>query len=161
MWNQLLEKLGSLDPGVLKNAALMIAGGFIGLVSTLMGEHKVLFYWLFAFVVADYLTGMIAAARTGTWSSRVGLKGLIRKFIILMVAIGFHGVDQIFNEPWIGAWAIGALSLNELISILENVEKAGFGQIIPQRIREMLETVQTEHEKRIKEKVHLGESQNE
>ena len=26
MWNQLLEKLGSLDPGVLKNAALMIAG---------------------------------------------------------------------------------------------------------------------------------------
>lgn len=46
MWNQLLEKLGSLDPGVLKNAALMIAGGFTGLVSTLMGEHKVLFYWL-------------------------------------------------------------------------------------------------------------------
>lgn len=70
MWNQLLEKLGSLDPGVLKNAALMIAGGFTGLVSTLMGEHKVLFYWLFAFVVADYLTGMIAAARTGTWSSQ-------------------------------------------------------------------------------------------
>ena len=102
-----------------------------------------------------------SAARTGTWSSRVGLKGLIRKFIILLVAIGFHGVDQIFNEPWIGAWAIGALSLNELISILENVEKAGFGQIIPQRVRDMLETVQTEHEKRIKEKVHLGESQNE
>ena len=46
-------------------------------------------------------------------------------------------------------------------SILENVEKAGFGQIIPQRVRDMLETVQTEHEKRIKEKVHLGESQNE
>lgn len=161
MWNQLLEKLGGLDPGVLKNAALMIAGGFTGLVSTLMGEHKVLFYWLFAFVVADYLTGIIAAARTGTWSSRVGLKGLIRKFVILLVAIGFHGIDQILQEPWIGAWAIGALSLNELISILENVEKAGFGQIIPQRVRDMLETVQTEHEKRIKEKVHLGESQNE
>ena len=86
---------------------------------------------------------------------------VIRKFIILLVAIGFHGVDQIFNEPWIGAWAIGALSLNELISILENVEKAGFGQIIPHRIREMLETVQTEHEKRIKGKVHLGGNQNE
>ena len=78
-----------------------------------------------------------------------------------MVALGFHGVVQIFNEPWFGAWAIGALSLNELISILENVEKAGFGQIIPHRIREMLETVQTEHEKRIKGKVHLGGNQNE
>lgn len=35
MWNQLLEKLGSLDPGVLKNAALMIAGGFTGLVRSI------------------------------------------------------------------------------------------------------------------------------
>lgn len=156
MWNQLLEKLGSLDPGVLKNAALMIAGGFTGLVSTLMGEHRVLFYWLFAFVVADYLTGMIAAARTGTWSSRVGLKGLIRKFVILLVAIGFHGIDQILQEPWIGAWAIGALSLNELISILENVEKAGFGSIIPQRIRDMLELVKEKHESQIKSKLPMG-----
>lgn len=157
MWNQLLEKLGSLDPGVLKNAALMIAGGFTGLVSTLMGEHKVLFYWLFVFVVADYLTGMIAAARTGTWSSRVGLKGLIRKFVILLVAIGFHGIDQILQEPWIGAWAIGALSLNELISILENVEKAGFGSIIPQQIRDMLELVKEEHQNKIKSKLPLGD----
>lgn len=115
-----------------------------------------LFYWLFAFVVADYLTGMIAAARTGTWSSRVGLKGLIRKFVILLVAIGFHGIDQILQEPWIGAWAIGALSLNELISILENVEKAGFGSIIPQRIRDMLELVKEKHESQIKSKLPMG-----
>lgn len=153
MGNQLLEKLGSLDPGVLKNAALMLAGGFTGLVSTLMGEHKALFYWLFAFVVADYLTGMLAAARTGTWSSRVGLKGLIRKFVILLVAIGFHGIDQILQEPWIGAWAIGALSLNELISLLENIEKSGFGSIIPKRVRDMLALVQEEHKNRLNNKL--------
>lgn len=161
MWDQFLSRLNTFDPGVLKSSLLTIAGCFTSLISSLMGEQQNLFYWLFGFVVFDYLSGIVAAARTGTWSSRAGLKGLIRKFIILMVAIGFHGVDQIFNEPWIGAWAIGALSLNEMISILENVEKAGFGSIIPKRIREMLETVQTEHEKRIKEKVHLGESQNE
>ena len=156
MWNQLLEKMSSLDPGVLKNAALLVAGGFTGLISTLMGEHKSFFYWLFAFVVADYITGMIAAARTGTWSSRIGLKGLIRKFVILLVAIGFHGIDQILQEPWIGAWAIGALSLNELISILENVEKAGFGSIIPQRIRNMLDLVKEEHQNKIKSKFPAG-----
>ena len=156
MWNQLLEKLSSLDPGVLKNAVLLIAGGFTGLVSTLMGEHKSLFYWLFAFVLADYVTGMVAAARTGTWSSRVGLKDLIRKFVILLVAIGFHGIDQILQEPWIGAWAIGSLSLNELISILENVEKAGFGSIIPQRIRDMLELVKEEQQNKIKSKFPAG-----
>ena len=95
-------------------------------------------------------------ARTGTWSSRVGLKGLIRKFVILLVAIGFHGIDQILQEPWIGAWAIGALSLNELISILENVEKAGFGSIIPQRIQDMLELVKEEHQNKIKSKLPAG-----
>ncbi len=116
MWNQLLEKLSSLDPGVLKNAVLLIAGGFTGLVSTLMGEHKSLFYWLFAFVVFDYLTGMIAAARTGTLSSRIGLIGVVKKLVILLIAIGFHGIDQIFAEPWIGAGACGALSLNALSS---------------------------------------------
>ena len=161
MWNQLLEKLGGLDPGVLKNAALMIAGGFTGLVSTLMGEHKVLFYWLFAFVVADYLTGIIAAARTGTWSSRVGLKGLIRKFVILLVAIGFHGIDQIFQEPWIGTGACGALSLNELISILENLERGGLGSIIPRHIRQMLDVVKTQEEQKLKQKVGLEEKTSE
>lgn len=80
--------------------------------------------------------------------------------LINVLKIGVACAALVFSY-WIGAWAIGALSLNELISILENVEKAGFGQIIPHRIREMLETVQTEHEKRIKGKVHLGRNQNE
>lgn len=53
-------------------------------------------------------------------------------------------------------WAIGALSLNELISILENVEKAGFGSIIPQRIRDMLELVKEKHESQIKSKLPMG-----
>ncbi|MFR1024950.1 MAG: phage holin family protein [Parasutterella sp.] len=125
------------------------------------GEHQNLFYWLFGFVVFDYLSGIVAAARTGTWSSWVGLKGLIRKFIILMVAIGFHGVDQIFNEPWIGAWAIGALSLNELISILENVEKLGLVKLFPTESEKCWRPFRQEHEKRIKGKVHLGGNQNE
>ena len=161
MWDQFLSRLNSFDPGVLKSFFLTIAGCFTSLISSLMGEHQNLFYWLFGFVVFDYLSGIVAAARTGTWSSSVGLKGLIRKFIILMIAIGFHGVDQIFNEPWIGAWAIGALSLNELISILENVERAGFGSIIPRHIRQMLDIVKTQEEQKLKQKVGLEEKTSE
>lgn len=157
MWNSFLERLSTFEPGIIKNALLAIAGFFTGLVSTIMGEHQNFFYWLFAFVVFDYLTGMIAAARTGTLSSKIGLIGVVRKLVILLIAIGFHGIDQIFAEPWIGAWAIGALSLNELISILENVEKAGFGSIIPQRIRDMLELVKEEHQNKIKSKLPLGD----
>lgn len=156
MWEQMMARLSTFDSSVIKSVLLTVAGAFTSLISSIMGEHQNLFYWLFGFVVADYVSRIIAAARTGTWSSRVGLKGLIRKFVILFVAIGFHGVDQILNEPWIGAWAIGALSLNELVSILENIEKAGFGGIIPQRIRDMMDLVKTKHENKIKEKLAGG-----
>ncbi len=111
---------------------------------------------MFGFVVTDYVTGIVAAARTGTWSSRCGLKGLIRKFVILLIAIGFHGIDQILNEPWIGAWAIGALSLNEFVSVLENLEKAGFQSIIPRRIRDMLDVVKVKQEKKLKDELPSG-----
>ncbi len=153
MWDKFIAWLNGMDPGVIKTSILAIAGGFTSLISTLMGEHQNFFYWLFAFVVVDYFTGIFAAAKTGTWSSARGLKGLIRKFLILFIAIGFHGIDQILQEPWIGAWAIGALSLNELISILENIEKAGFESIIPRRIRDMLDVVKTKHEEKIKPKL--------
>ncbi len=157
MWEKFIAWLNGMDPGVIKTSILAIAGGFASLIGTLMGEHQNLFYWLFAFVVVDYCTGIFAAAKTGTWSSARGLKGLIRKFLILFIAIGFHGIDQILQEPWIGAWAIGALSINEIISILENIEKAGFEAIIPQRIRDMLDVVKEKHEKKIKDKLP-GES---
>ena len=156
MWNQLLRSLEGIDFEPLRTFLLAFGGFFCSVVSTLMGEHQNLFYWLFGFVVADYLSGIFAAARTGTWSSREGLRGVVRKFLILLTAIGFHGVDQILNEPWIGAWAIGALSLNELISILENIEKSGFGSIIPRRVRDMLALVQEEHKTRLKNKLPGG-----
>lgn len=153
MWEQIMSKLSSLDPSIIKSALMAVAGCFTSLVSILMGEHQNFFYWLFAFVVVDYCTGTFAAAKTGTWSSACGTKGIIKKFLILFIAIGFHGIDQILQEPWIGAWAIGAMSINEIISILENIEKAGFGSIIPQRIRDMLDIVKTKHEEKIKSKL--------
>lgn len=161
MWNSLLERLGNFEPGTIKNALLAIAGFFTGIVGTIMGEHQNFFYWLFAFVVFDYLTGMIAAARTGTLSSRIGLIGFVKKLVILLIAIGFHGIDQIFAEPWIGAGACGALSLNELISILENVERAGFGSIIPRYIRQMLDVVKTQEENKLKQRCGMEEKTSE
>ena len=161
MWNSLLERLGNFEPGIIKNALLTIAGFFTGMVSTIMGEHQNFFYWLFAFVVFDYLTGMIAAARTGTLSSRIGLIGFVKKLVILLIAIGFHGIDQIFAEAWIGAGACGALSLNELISILENVERAGFGSIIPRYIRQMLDVVKTQEENKLKQRCGMEEKTSE
>ena len=156
MFQQLLSYLENLDPGILKNWLVTVVGFIGSMVELLLGNQQDCFYWLLGFVVADYLSGTAAAAITGKWSSRVGGKGFIRKFIILLVALGFHGIGEIVGEPWIGVWAIGALSLNELISILENIDKAGFGSLIPARIREMLEVVQTNQENKLKSRCRKG-----
>lgn len=152
MWDSLIAFAERFSPDTIKTFIATVAGCISGMVATLMGEHVVLFYWLFGFVVADYVTGMYAAKCTRTFSSRVGFKGLVKKFVILAIAVGFHGLDQILDMPFIGAWAIGALSINELISILENIEKAGLGSIIPKRIRVLLDSVQEKHDQKIKEK---------
>lgn len=83
--------------------------------------------------------------------------GARKKLLIIFVAIGFHGVDQILDMPFIGVWAVGALAINELISILENIERAGHGSIIPKYIREMLDIVRREQENKIKSKLPIGD----
>lgn len=88
---------------------------------------------------------------------RMGHAGLAKKLLIIFVAIGFHGVDQILDMPFIGVWAVGALAINELISILENIERAGHGSIIPKYIREMLDIVRREQENKIKSKLPIGD----
>lgn len=156
MWEKITELISSLQPETIKDTIVAIFSCAGGLIGALMGDHLYLLQWLCYFVAADWLTGFYAAKRTKTYASAVGHAGLAKKLLIIFVAIGFHGIDQILQEPWIGAWAIGALSLNELISILENVEKAGFGSIIPQRIRDMLELVKEEHQNKIKSKLPAG-----
>lgn len=157
MWEDISNVMRDLDANAIRNLVVGIGSLISGLVASVMGEHLFLFNWLFAFVVADYLTGIYAAKVTHSLSSRVGFKGLIRKLVILLTAVGFHGIDQILSMPFIGAWAIGALSMNELISILENIEKAGLGSVIPKQIRVLLDSVQEQHEQKLKEKFPSGE----
>lgn len=152
MWQQFLALCDELNPEALKNIFVAVVGFIGGLVSTLMGEHLYLLQWLTGFLATDYVMGVVAAARSGMWSSRAGIVGLLKKFVIILIAIGFHGLGQILDLQIIGAWAIGALAINELISILEHIEKAGLGSVIPQRVRNMLEVVQEHQDKTIKDK---------
>ena len=92
-----MSYLERLDPGVLKNWLVTFVAFIGSMIELLMGNQQDCFYWLLGFVVADYLSGTAAAAITGKWSSRVGGKGFIRKFIILLVALGFHGIGENFG----------------------------------------------------------------
>ena len=90
------------------------------------------------FVVAvDYLTGMAKAWIKGELSSRVGIKGIIKKvsyYVIVVVAgvmdllisNGLKSIGVDYHLPFmLAAVVIVWLIINELISILENVEEIG------------------------------------
>ena len=70
--------------------ALAAIGGGLG---GFFGEMDGFFYALIAFVVIDYLTGVMCAIIDKTLSSNVGFKGIFRKVLIfVMVGIG-HVID--------------------------------------------------------------------
>ena len=113
-------------------AYLMLASGAIGsAVAWLLGGIDLQLKWLLLFVAVDYLTGTIAAGKTGEWHSRVGFRGLFKKVFIFVVVALSHGLDVITGTEMLRNAAIVAYAVNELGSTLENMDRLGFGSMIP------------------------------
>ncbi len=117
---------------------LLIAG--LGTFLTwLFGAWDIALMVLVCFMVLDYLTGLIKAYLTKKLSSNVGLHGIARKSVILIVLIMSVMLDRILNS---GTWVFRTLVCyfyiaNEGLSILENCSVIGLP--IPNKIQEALE----------------------
>lgn len=110
-------------------------GGFVG---WFLGGLDGLLYALIAFVVIDYLTGVMCAIADKQLSSNVGFKGIARKVLIFtLVGIG-HIIDsQIIGEGGVIRTAVLFFYLsNEGVSLLENA--AHLGLPVPEKLKEVL-----------------------
>lgn len=101
-----------------------------------------LVWWLAVFVGIDFLTGWIAASKSGDFNSRLLRDGVPRKVLIIAVCGLSHGLDVLF-EPVIGvsifqSMVICMYGLSEFASIIENLEKAGYGKSIPPILRRLI-----------------------
>ncbi len=96
------------------------------LITYLFGGWTALIQILVAFVVIDYVTGVLAAGVNGKIDSSVGMRGVAKKvFIFVIVACG-HLVDGAMGTADIVRdAAIYFYIANELISILENAGEIG------------------------------------
>ena len=118
---------------------LMAIGAAIGLgISIAVGGMDKMIYALIALMILDYATGIIAACRTGQWDSSTGFVGLAKKAVILAVVALCNTVDVAMNTHTLRQMAICAYALNEAGSIVENVDRAGWGEHIPSFIRNAL-----------------------
>ena len=108
------------------------------LVTYLLGGWSALIQILVAFVVIDYVTGVLAAAISGKLNSDIGLKGIAKKvFIFIIVACG-HLVDNAMGtQDIVRDAAIYFYIANELLSILENA--GGIGLPVPGILKNAIE----------------------
>ena len=121
------------------------------LLTWLFGAWDIALMVLVCFMVLDYLTGLIKAYITKKLSSNVGLHGIARKSVILIVLIMSVMLDRILNS---GTWVFRTLVCyfyiaNEGLSILENCSVIGLP--IPNKIQEALEQLKNkENESEVK-----------
>ena len=119
-------------------------GGWLGYF---LGGCDGLLYALIAFVVIDYITGVMCAIINKQLSSEVGFKGIFRKVLIFLLV----GIANIIDVQVIGTGAVLRTAViffyisNEGVSLLENAGHLGLP--IPEKIKTVLEQLHERAEK--------------
>ncbi len=113
-----------------------VIGGWLGYF---LGGCDGLLYALIAFVVIDYITGVMCAINDKTLSSEVGFRGICRKVLIFLLV----GIANILDVQVIGTGSVLRTAViffyisNEGVSLLENA--AHLGLPVPEKIKTVLE----------------------
>ena len=119
-------------------------GGGIG---WFLGGADGFLYALIAFVVIDYITGVMCAIVDKKLSSEVGFKGICKKVLIfILVGVGNIIDVQVLGEAGVLRTAVIFFYLsNEGVSILENAGHLGLP--IPEKLKAVLEQLHDRAEK--------------
>lgn len=121
--------------------AIAALGGYLGYF---LGGLDGFLYALIAFIVIDYLTGIMVAVLEKKLSSEVGFRGIFKKVLIFSLVAVAHIIDAevIRTGSAIRTAVIFFYLSNEGISILENTAKIGLP--IPEKLKTVLEQLNKE-----------------
>lgn len=121
------------------NMIQILIAGIGGWLGYFLGGCDGLLFALVAFVVIDYITGVMCAITDKTLSSAVGFKGICRKVLIFLLV----GIANILDVQVIGTGSVLRTAViffyisNEGVSLLENAGHLGLP--IPVKIKTVLE----------------------
>ena len=125
----------------------LVFAGIGGWLGWFLGGCDGLLYALLAFVVIDYITGVMCAIVDHTLSSAVGFKGVCRKVLIFALV----GIGHILDTQVIGSGSVLRTAViffyisNEGVSLVENA--AHLGLPIPEKLKAVLEQLHDRSEK--------------
>ena len=129
------------------NVIQMVFAAVGGWLGYFLGGCDGLLYALLAFVVLDYLTGIMCAIADKKLSSNVSFRGLAKKVLIfVMVGIGQLLDTQILGEAGVLRTAIIFFYMsNEGLSLVENA--AYLGLPVPEKLKLVLQQLHDRNEK--------------
>ena len=136
----------------MKNIILSVIGAVGSFIAGMLGGWDAALITLVCFMLADYVTGWIVAAvfkkshktESGGYSSAIGLKGICKKFMILLLIMVAYRLEQLIGGSYIRDGACIVFIGNEAMSILENACLMGIP--IPKQIQNALDVLHSKTE---------------
>ena len=111
----------------------------------LIGGFDIAIQSLLIVMVVDYLTGIASAIYNKELSSKIGLKGILKKFCYLLVVALSVVIDNLTGQSGlIRTLVIYFFVANDGLSIIENM--AEMGVKLPQKLIDSLEQIKKKGE---------------
>lgn len=118
------------------NSISIFLGVIGGVIVSFLGGWDELIITLVTLIILDYITGVLKAIYSKKLSSEIGIKGIIRKVLILIVVGVTVLIQNNLGFPAIREMVIMFFIANEGISLLENIAQMDIG--IPKKLKDTL-----------------------
>lgn len=117
----------------MKNYIMNILCCLIAFISGIFGGWNEALTTVVVLMIIDYVTGLVVAGvfknspktETGALESKASIKGLFRKFFMLVFIFIGHRIDLEFGTEYIRDAICISFTINELLSIIENAGLMG------------------------------------
>ena len=136
----------------MKSAICTACGAVGSFIAAALGGWDTAIITLLVFMAFDYVTGWIVAVvfkkshktETGGYSSAIGLKGLCKKGMIILLVVMANLLDMQMGANYVRDAVCIAFMANEAMSILENAGLMGLP--IPAVITKALDVLSADQE---------------
>lgn len=128
-------------------------------IDLLYGPDRQKFFWaLVAVIILDWLTGIAASIKHGSYASQYGKAGVARTLIVLAFPVAANALDNAMGTPGALFYTITfGLLYHTWQSITANTYRAGFGKWIPKKLLQMVASeIKAKEERSMRQKEGKG-----
>lgn len=160
MIDQILTFLRVVVPTQIERILLAIGATIGGWIALGLGGFDDAIKILSAFVLTDIITGACAAWKQGKWNSRAMYRGLFKKAFIYVIVMIANGVDNGLHLNFMREACVMAYIVNEAGSVLENLDRMGYGHLIPAFLRRGIEQLKEQKKAQYEGKLGIREGED-